>query len=404
MAILRNINVARKYKVNPATVGNWIDQAKSGRIDLELTSVRGRTYLEDTEHNHLELQRLKEQGVKFRAKNLNTVVKITPDPKIYEVFNEKQIISLITNIQEYNTIPVKFSYNEEGAKYYYQAIQAEIKISGTNTFLEEKTLNYYVKNFIHSLMKQGKKINLVEIGPDYSAHLIKDVIDYLQENKALNKYISIGMSEEMYKIRKKNLLETHGILPIKYIRDIEEELIRDILYLEKMEDSNVVNVCLYLNSAITNVKNINHLLGNFTESMIGDDRLIINTLLADITKKDFVSKKLNIDVRNNRHKWLIQMLGLEKSITIEAIEVIPVLGSRRVNLILDKTVEIEFLIQNKKFTLKLEQDQKINIFFSKKLLLEDFSPMFVSSNLILEQYNLLSETNNGTFFLKKLTR
>ncbi|MEM1312265.1 MAG: hypothetical protein AAGF07_02260, partial [Patescibacteria group bacterium] len=85
MSILRNVQIAKKYNVTPATVGNWIEQAKNNKLDLDITTVNGRTYIEDTPQNHLELQRLKQKGAKYRAKQAG-VLKVKVDPKIYEVF------------------------------------------------------------------------------------------------------------------------------------------------------------------------------------------------------------------------------------------------------------------------------------------------------------------------------
>ena len=68
MAVLRNIDVSNKIGVSPATVQNWIKYSLGGKIHLDLTKIGNRHFIEDNLENMDRMQKLKNQGVKYRSK------------------------------------------------------------------------------------------------------------------------------------------------------------------------------------------------------------------------------------------------------------------------------------------------------------------------------------------------
>ncbi len=398
MAILRNIQVANKYNVTPATVGNWIEQAKNRRINLELSGINGKFYIEDTENNHKELARLKEQGAKFRAKSAGAPIQITPDPRLYEVFTEDQLIGLFYNISNYNTIPVKYSYSGKGADYYNTGIQELLSDKNSSEYDTVQLVNANFKQIAEKF--SGKlKANLFEIGHDCATYAVKGAVDTLRQQEVLNNYFSLSISKQMNRIRQANLSKWFNLELKAFDIDLEEELARKVLFNQKI-DSDVVNICLLLFSTITNVKNLPRLLSNLYDSIDSNDYVLVSTALTDETKKDKISKYAPLSFIQ-RFQWLTDYLGISDYINMNNFNYDSEQRMRSRYFVVNQDLEINFNIGGEQHMLKLHRDHKITYFYSYRYTLIELIDLFRKSGFIVDQYNSSQKEDLGLFYLRK---
>lgn len=400
MSLLRNIDIAKKYQVSPATVQNWINYTLEKKLDLELTKVNGRTFIEDTEANEQKILKIRAQGVKFRSKN--NVLKVIPDPKLYQTFSEKELISLFVNINDYNNIPVKFSYHDVGARYYYEAIRDELKIQESSVNDELTIINNHLRGIIQTFTDQGKKINIIEMGWDYSTSLVKETLEYLINTGSLNNYISVGSSQEMYNIRQKDVKDWFGIEAKKYILDIEDEPIQPMLFLERGGDPNIINICLVLSSGVSNTPNLSAFLGKLSSGFSKNDYLIVTTgLINENGENSFGNKKWALDKRILRHTWLFQALGILDHITISP----PTYQTDKKKVVrtfaANQDIEIALTINNSEVLIRMERDTIVSFFGSTRFSLTQLIKAFNNGQLDLQQFNFLRGGYEGLFFLSK---
>ena len=113
MTYFRHSELVNRYHVSLKTVHNWIDAAKQGKLELKLTGVGSRTYIANTPRNISLLEKLSEQGKKYRNARFNKVT--TPKPEFYELFNRRQILDIVTNLIVHHEIPRQYNYFDGGA-------------------------------------------------------------------------------------------------------------------------------------------------------------------------------------------------------------------------------------------------------------------------------------------------
>jgi hypothetical protein len=154
MAVLRNIDVSKKIGVSPATVKNWIEYSQQGKIVLDLTKIGNKYYIEDTIENIDRMNKLKNQGVKYRSKT--EWITVEPSDKIYEIFTEDHLIDLVTSIDYHGFIPMKYSYSHQGVHYYFEAVQEELK-NNNIVSIESDRINTYLTEIANRYTSKGFK-------------------------------------------------------------------------------------------------------------------------------------------------------------------------------------------------------------------------------------------------------
>jgi uncharacterized SAM-dependent methyltransferase len=401
MAILRNIQIAKKYNVTPATVGNWIEQARNNKINLDLTSVKGKFYLEDTPQNHLELERLKKQGVKFRSKQ-SSILKVEVSPSLYKIFTEDQIINLFTNISYYNFIPAKFSYTGDGAQFFEEGFIKSLNNPSSKLSVEMDLIESYFEDISERILNDNllnnKKLNIIELGADNSTHALVKGMKYLNNKNYLNKYISIGISSEMAEIRQKNIQKNMDLKTSKYIFDIEENVLRNILFKEK-DNEKYINLCTFLFSGLSNVRNASVLLNNLIDSFSPNDYLLLNTVLTNDAREPKGKSASNQSIIK-RHSWLLELLGLTNYITVEYHDYDIDKKIRSSYFVLNRDVELIFKIEGSDHSVFLKRDQRITFFISYRYSVGQLMNLFNNTGFIVDQYNCDRNGMFGMFLLR----
>ena len=400
MSIYRNKKFADQLNISPATIANWITKARKGLLNLQLSRVQGKYYLLDTEHNQKELLRLKLEGEKFKPKS--KLIRISPDPELYKIFSNDQLLNLFINLKYNNFIPVKYSYIGPGAYHYHNGLEKAVISEGSIHFIEHNLISTNFKSILRKKMNESgvknKTFSIVELGSDESTKSLSEGLSLLENSGLLNSYISVGLSEDMHNIRTININDNR-INCINHTIDIEESLLSNTLLKHKLEN-NTVNFLTLLSGSIGNIPNVQSFLANLSKLLTNEDYLFIDSVLTDDNGVDKIPNK-STPYNTMRHEWLFDMLGLMDYIDIEYYGYDSQNKVRNKYLVMKKDVTIDFEIDNKTFSLNLQKDQKIVFFVSYRYTLNQFLSYFNNLGLVVDQFNTDESQKLGLFLLRK---
>ena len=292
MKYLKNIEIAELYKVSPNTVGNWIESAEKKKNSLQLVSEGGRTYILNLAANHTLLKDLSLKGKKY--KNSKSLKVIYPQPEFYKIFNEEQIIDIITDLEVNNEIDIKYTYFDIGAKSWDDKVNRsvndeKIKVTVNSTL----KLIKLTKDFLDDISNKYKNINIVDLGAGNGVPA-KPLIEHFLAKKVLKEYIAIDYSPDLLKIVEANIKSWFGNdLKSKYYqRDFNFNSLRKLLF-ENAASEDTINILLFLGTTIENQRQYTLPLNNIRNSMGQNDVLIIGHRLDSQSARQEINFNIN---------------------------------------------------------------------------------------------------------------
>lgn len=263
----KNTELAKQYKVSEKTIRNWIAASHDKNINLQIIKDGTREYIVDTPNNHLLMEELSKKGKKYRNKKSLQVIE--PKKELFEIYQENQIIDLISNLDVFHEIDLKYVYFRGGAEYWDDYFHRSLKEKGNNTPKNTILLMEQSYEYIFSLVKEYDHINIIDIGVG-NAEPVKGLLDFLSEKKKLSKYIAIDYSQDIINIAKKNMQNWFGDNNFElefHTRDITYDGIRDLLFINT-QNHNSINLVLFIGSTIENQR-LNHSALNMIKNSIG---------------------------------------------------------------------------------------------------------------------------------------
>lgn len=358
--LLKNSDVAKKFRVSNPTVASWLDKAKQGLNGLEIVKVNKRYYIVDNTHNNRILSHLSKKGNKFKNKIYFKKCLVSDD--FYKIFNRSQTIEIINSIRNAKQIPLKYTYFGEASNWWNQYLEENFKskdsvISETVEFIKNTS------EFFRLKFKKVKKINLIDIMPgssNWAITLIEKLLEYGFEIT----YSLVEVDEILYKKIHENIHKKFPKITCRFIKkDLDYDVIRNELYDLVMYQSQAsCNLIIAINSVLGNVSNRKRFLKNLRDSMSVDDYLWINNgMIYDGFDSEIVEYTSNpFSILKNT--WIPnKLLGLDKSDYDIKISLQGESESSQMYLQLKKNVEIIFKSNNLNDTLELKKDDKIII-------------------------------------------
>jgi uncharacterized SAM-dependent methyltransferase len=271
----KNTELAKIYSVSEKTVRNWVDSAYAHKLDLELQEVNGKFYVANTSKNNAAVEQLVQKGKKY--KNSRGLKTVQPLPQFYSLYNPKQILDIISNIDIYREIPLQYNYFNSGATKWDEYIKTQPN-SLTNT-IELVNLN---QDYIDQLLSDYAKVNIIDIGVG-NGMPVKELVSHFLETDKLKRYIAIDISKELVNIAEENFRQWFGnkVNFEGYIRDIDHERFDDLLVTESFDnqDGKVANLVLFFGGTISNFRQPSHPLTTIHDSMGRNDFLIFTKKL-----------------------------------------------------------------------------------------------------------------------------
>lgn len=317
MHYFKHAELVEKYHVSLKTVHNWIDAAKSGKIELELHEDNGRTYIVNNPANVGMLMELSQKGKKYRNTLHHKVV--TPAPRFYKLFNPRQILDIIHNLSIHREIPLKYSYFDGGATNWDKWVQKLIEEDAPSTPKSSVKLLHDNADRIDMLLEGHSKVNVIDIGVG-NAMPARGLLEHFIERGVLNRYIAIDISEDMLKIAEHNIKEWFGD-KVKFeghVRDISYERFDDLLVEDRLssDSEEIANLALLLGATPVNFHSPVDILRTIYGSM-GQEDLLIYTLKPDTeASRNFfgVSSKPGAESIASTHGIALELLNLDKSL------------------------------------------------------------------------------------------
>lgn len=314
MLYFKNQQLTSTYRVALNTVLNWIKAAQSGKLNLELTKVGERYYIANTAQNVTVIERLVEERKKYRNSRTSRV--ITPSPKIYELFDEREIADLISNLDNYREIPLQYTFFEHGADIWDDYAARMAKDQAPNLLTQTVKLLDINTHYLDEIISGYAKVNVVDIGPG-NGYPVASLLRHLLDKGVLNKYIALDDSRTMLDLAEHNI---RGWIPDDFvieshIIDIAQDRFGPILLKESLNERSgtTINLILCLGGTIENLRNPAQALKVIQQSMGRNDVFISTSKLDTLQSRRFFdfSTKPNGSSLSARHRMLLDRMGFD---------------------------------------------------------------------------------------------
>jgi uncharacterized SAM-dependent methyltransferase len=317
MLYFKHAELAKKYRVSLRTVHNWIEAAKASKLDLTLHHEGNKVYIANNAKNTAVLGEITESRRKYR--NTKAVKTVTPSAQFYDLYSQKQIHDIVTNLEIHHEVPRQYNYFDGGAgnwDKYAKRMAAENSpnlLTGTIRLLDINA------NYISDLISRYKRVNVVDVGIG-NALPLKSFVGELVTRGVMGRYIGIDISSEMLRIAGQNVkawfgdklsFETHEL-------DINYDRFADILAQEyiKEDAADTINLIFVLGGTLCNFRAPGGAFKVVHDSM-GIRDVLIHTQKLDTPGSrqyfDFNTDPQGTDRLAPNHRLMFDLLGVDES-------------------------------------------------------------------------------------------
>jgi uncharacterized SAM-dependent methyltransferase len=306
-----NRNLAYTYNVSVATVYNWIDAAKNGKLDLELYEHGEKAYVRKNTRNIAILERLAKERKKYRPRQ--AVKEVTPRPEFYKIYNEGQIYDIVVNLEKHHEVDVEYNYFDRGADIWDQTIQ-RLDADATPYYGGATELLGLSSAYLDNLLKMYDRINIVDIGVG-NAIPARKLIQHILELNKLGRYIALDISPKMLQIAKRNISEwfNNRVTFEDYQLDITRERFSHILAEDYLKNERVANIVLFLGGTPNNFRIPDDSFRVIQESLRKDDLFIRTSKLDTKNTRSFIDLKFNI-LLDPVASFIFDLLNIDSSL------------------------------------------------------------------------------------------
>lgn len=314
MKYFKNTELAKLYNISEKSVRNWIDAAQQGKMDLELYDLDGKTYVADTLRNSAIIKEMVEKGRKYR--NTRAYKTVIPTPEFYKLFNESQIIDIISNIDIYREIPHGYTYFGVGAEYWDEYAANLADEDESNTLTASIEMLRFNLDGIKMLFKDYTRVNVIDVGIG-NAIPAKELLEMLHAENKLNRYIGIDISKDMLDIAERNVKSWFGdsIQFENYVKDINYERFADILRADSfgVDAETTANIFIFFGTTITNFREPDQVLHTIRNSMGKNDLLLTHLKLDTPKARRFFDFNVKTDktILPQQEKFILDLMNID---------------------------------------------------------------------------------------------
>lgn len=318
MVYFKHSELVNDYHVSLKTVHNWIDAAKQGKLDLQLHELNGRTYISNTPKNLIILSSLVDKGKKYR----NTLhhKSVSPKAEFYDLYNKRQILDIISNLDVHHEVPRQYNYFDGGANNWDNYTLRLLGEDSSNLSKDTISLVRDNQEAVDKFLEGRQRINVIDVGPG-NAWPVKDLIGHLLEKGVLHRYIAVDISQSMLDIAERNINDWFGgeVRFEGHLRDISYERFDDLLVddILKPDSERVANLVLMLGGTIANFRKPVDVLKVLYGSMDSDD------LFMYTSKPDTKQSRRFFDFNHQRdgaagalspnHSFILDLMNIDRS-------------------------------------------------------------------------------------------
>lgn len=317
MLYFKNSDLAYTYHVSVRTVRNWIESAKQGKLDLTLHTHGQRMYVSNTARNIATIERLVEEGKKYRPHR--AVKTVTPKPEFYTLYNEAQVYDIVSNLEIHHEIPREYNYFDGGANHWDKYVQRFATEETPNNLTAALRLLEQNRFYLDDLLGRYDQVNVVDIGVG-NAYPVKELLAHLLEQEKLGRYLAIDISPDILRLAGANIQKWFDdrIRFEDYELDISHERFSNILAEEyiKPNAQKTGNLILFLGGTIQNFRQPDAAWRVIHDSMGVNDILIHTQKLDTESSRRYFD--FNVDpgqtVLAPIHRVVVDMLNIDQSL------------------------------------------------------------------------------------------
>jgi uncharacterized SAM-dependent methyltransferase len=361
MHYYKNTELADIYGVSRRTVTNWIEQTKSGRLDLELHEYGNKAYIARTPKNQSVMKGLVQERRKFL--NKRSLKTVTPRPEFYDLYNDEYVLEIISNIDTYREIPLKFSYFDGGAAAWDTYTKEMYTSEVPNTLTSTIKLLDADMSYLDTALDEYSYVNLIDVGVG-NALPAKPVIAHLLERGKLKRYVAIDISHEMLTIAEKNIKQWFkGKVTFEgYVNDMSFKPFTDVVAEPPTRGKDsTVNLLLLLGGTLSNFQAPEDVLKVIRKSMGRNDLFIYSLKLDSATTREQFSFHVSHEgqLLPDQCQFILDRLNIEKDYYTVEMGYNEVERARYMQIRLKYALTLEFELSRGTWRVDLKKDDTL---------------------------------------------
>lgn len=278
MKYFKNTELASIYHVSEKSVRNWIESAKTGKLDLQLLEVNDRHHVANTSKNTYLIENLVQKGKKY--KNSRGFKTVRPSEDFYKVYSPQQIADIVSSLGTRKEIPFEYCYLNGGADIWDKYSNRLAREHTPNILNQTSELLKLSADYIDKLVGKDRKINVIDLGPGNGSP-IRSTLERLVETGRLNRYIAIDISSDILDIVRANIKSWFGnkVKLDTHLCNFEENRFSDITFAASEGAHPPANLVFLLGGTISNFRQPMHLLHTINRSLQRDDLFFYSAYL-----------------------------------------------------------------------------------------------------------------------------
>lgn len=285
MKYFKSTDLIKIYKISEKTVRNWVEAASQGKLELRLYEENGRRYIANTSKNTTLMESLAQKGKKY--KNQKSRKLITPTKHLYEVYDNKQLLDIITSLTVHRETPLQYTYVDGGAADWDQYAERLYSESSPNILNQTLDMLQATSGTLDRLLENCEKVNVVDLGPGNGLPIRPTVERFLKDGR-LDRYIPIDISKDMLDIVQKNMTLWFGdsVKVEPHLVDINYERFNDFIGTD-FADGKTANLIFLLGGTLANFRSPAQVLQVINNSLGQNDILIYSGYLDTPTTRRY---------------------------------------------------------------------------------------------------------------------
>lgn len=356
-----NANLADTYHVSVATVYNWVDAAKQGKLNLELVERNGRSYVRKSASNIATLERLSTERKKYRPRGV--VKEVTPKPEFYDTYTEGQVYDMLTDLETYKEVDFGYSYFEDGAKNWDTYVQKLAEEDTSNSLIGTIELLDMCTSYLDKITENFDRVNIVDIGVG-NALPVRQLLEHLIEQGKLGRYVALDISLKMLDIAKQNISKWFGdeVDFEGYELDINRERFGHLLAEDYLKSEKVMNIVLFLGGTPNNFRDPDNAFRVIHDSLRKHDVFIRTSKLDTKAARnffDFSTDEKGIIALDTLDRSLFELLNIDESLFEVERGFDPDLGQRYRRIRFISPVKLVFEFEVGKQVLEFDKGDRI---------------------------------------------
>ena len=317
MQYFKNVELTKLYPVSESAIRKWIEATKQGKLSLQLYEHNGKSHIANTTKNMKLIEQLVEKGKKYKNTRSHKVV--TPKPEFYELYDKKQILDIISNIEIHHEIPRQYSYFDKGANYWNKYSKRLWQEDSPNTLTSTVELLTTNVGSLDNLLEGFDRVNVIDLGVGNGLP-VKELLTHLHiDRHVLGRYIAIDISKQLLDITEKNITEWFNdeVAFEGYVRDYSYQRFDDLLVDEaiRADSDKTLNLVLLLGDTLNNFRTPSDALRTIYNSMSRDDLFVFVTKLdSDEARRHFdFGAEAGVPKLSEADRLVLDLLNVDES-------------------------------------------------------------------------------------------